>query len=183
MKSIEFYHHKNINIMEITSELSNRKPNNILSACLKMEVLCAEIYRKLARMFPGMLFPGENYLFTKLADSEERHAFIVQLGMRFHFISEMHDKVAPDIMDQICAATDFAEDIKSYIKPEKISLSKVLNMLIEMEESIAELYLHDLMRIKTDSRVLSYLQQFYKDEKYHAEMIKDFVKEKGYHLH
>ena len=160
--------------MERKSELSNHKPNDILNACLKMEVLCADIYRGLAEIFPGKLFSSENYLFTTLADSEDRHAFIVKLSMGFEKINEMHKMVDPDMLCQINAAIDFAKDVKSHIKPEKISLEKMLKMLIEMEESIAEVFLQNLMRTKKDSSVLSYIQKFYKDEKQHAEMLKDF---------
>jgi hypothetical protein len=145
-----------------------------------MEVLSADIYRELSNLFPGTLFPGENYLFTTLADSEDRHAFIVKLGVRIDEINKMHDIIEEDIMCHINAASDFAKDIRSNIKPEKTSLSKILLRLIEMEESIAEIYLQDLMRMKTKPKGLSYIQKFYIDEKYHAEMIKNFMKKKGY---
>ena len=169
--------------MERTTELSNQKSDDILTACLRMEVLCADIYRELARIYPGNQFPNENFLFNTLADSEDRHAFIVQLGMRFNKINKMHDMIVLDIVSQINDAIDRAKTVQSHIRTEKVSLKEMLKILIEIEESIAEIYLQDLMRNKTDSTILSYLQKFYTDEKHHAEMIKDLMKEKGYHFH
>ena len=51
-----------------------------------------------------------------------------------------------------------------------------LKTALKIEEAVAEKYLHKLMVMKTDSRAVSYIQQFYTETKSHAEMIKDFLK-------
>ena len=147
-----------------------------------MEMLCAELYRELAKVFPGNLFPKENYIFTTLADSEDRHAFILKLSMRFDETNKIHDKITQDILPHINETVNMAEDFSSEIKAEKISLEKAVEKALKIEETVAEIYLHGFMTTKTDLKSVAYIQQFYHETKSHAEMLKELMNEKGYCL-
>ena len=145
-----------------------------LNRCLKLEILCAEIYHAL-----GLLFPEAEDLFENLARSEERHADILMISLGFENIHEIPNNIVPFSSDNINESIRLAEHIKSRIENDKLSLNKSLSLLLKMEKSLAEIYLHETMTKETESDVISYLQQFYKDEQSHSEVIKEFMSDKG----
>jgi len=164
-------HRTNIYLWELNSmQLAER-----LKTCLKIEVLCAEIYHTL-----GGIFPEARELFDKLAKSEERHADIISISMGFNRINDLPDSFVPSSLEKVTETSNLAEDIKAIIENKRLSLEKSLSMLLRMEQSLAESYLHEIMVKDTDSDVIIFLQQFYNDEKSHAEEIKEFMAEKGY---
>ena len=146
-----------------------------LKTCLKIEVLCAEIYRTL-----GGIFPEAGELFEKLAKSEERHADIISISIGFNRIHDLTDSFVPSSLQKITETKKIAEDIRASIENKQLSLEKSLSMLLKMEQSLAESYLHERMVRDSDSDVILYLQQFYDDEKSHAEEIEALMAEKGF---
>ena len=146
-----------------------------LKTCMKIEVLCAEIYHTL-----GGIFPEARELFEKLAKSEERHADIISISIGFNRIHDLTDSFVPSSLQKMTETIKLAEEIKASIENKRLSLEKSLSMLLKMEQSLAESYLHETMVRDTDSDVILYLQQFYNDEKSHAEEIKKLMAVKGY---
>jgi rubrerythrin len=151
-------------------ELSER-----LKACLKIEIHCVEIYQKL-----GRLLPEAKDLFETLASSEERHADILTISVGFNDIHEIPNSIVPHSLEKISETVRFAEEINSSIDNNRLSLEQSLTRMLQMENSLAESYLHEVMTQATDSDVISYLQQFYEDEKSHADMIREFMLSKGF---
>jgi len=146
-------------------ELSER-----LNACLKVETLCEEIYYSLCS-----LFPEARELFQKLAEEEERHADILTICSGFQNVGALPDTIVLNSFPQIIKSIDTAEKVKAKIADEDISLFKALYMTLELEEAVAEIYFNEVMTEKSDIEVISYLQQFYKDEISHTQRIEDFI--------
>jgi rubrerythrin len=166
--------------MNITKKLTKYDLSEKLQACLKMEMQCADVYHTLVTLFPESWFPEARDLFQTLAEWEERHADIIAIGIEFSKIDEIPDIILPYELSLINLTLDIAQDIKARIGAERVTLKMALSMILKMEESAAESYLQDVMTKRTDSEVISYLQKFYKDEKTHAEMIKELMLKKGF---
>lgn len=148
-----------------------------LQACLKLETLAEEIYLSLCK-----LFPGASELFRLLAEEEARHADILTISAGFHKIGELPDEIVPDSMPQIKRALNIAGNIKERIDEKPISLRGALELSLDLEMSLAENYFNEIMSKKMDSEVISYLKKFYKDERSHADRIKNYMTEKGYSI-
>jgi len=166
--------------MSITEKLSKHGLSEKLQACLKMEMQCADVYHTLVTLFPERLFPDARELFKTLADWEERHADIIAISIQFNNVDEIPDIIVPDEMSLINVTLGIAQDIKSRLDDSRITLKMALSMILKLEESAGESYLQDVMTKQTDSEVILYLQQFYKDEKTHAEMIKELMLKKDF---
>lgn len=166
--------------MSITEKLTKYELSEKLQACLKMEMECADVYHTLVMLFPKRLFPDARELFQTLAEWEERHADIIAIGIQFNNINDIPDIIVPDEMSLINITLGIAQDIKSRLQVSRITLKMALSMVLKLEESAGESYLQDVMTKQTDSDVILYLQQFYKDEKTHAEMIKELMLKKGF---
>ncbi|UCE71342.1 MAG: hypothetical protein JSU99_08615 [Nitrospiraceae bacterium] len=166
--------------MSITEKLSKYGLSEKLQACLKMEMQCADVYHTLVTLFPERLFPDARELFQTLAEWEERHADIIAISIQFNNVDEIPDIIVPDEMSMINVTLGIAQDIKSRLDDSRITLKMALSMILKLEESAGESYLQDIMTKQTDSEVILYLQQFYKDEKTHAEMIKELMLKKDF---
>jgi len=143
-----------------------------LTACLKVEMLCEEIYYSLCN-----LFPEAKELFRQLAEEEERHADILTISTGFHKIDALPDKIVPDSPGRILESLHLAEKMKRTLEEDELFLREVLQMALELEESVAELYFNELMNEGSDDDVISYLQKYYKDEMSHVERIKRYILE------
>ena len=146
-------------------ELSER-----LNACLKVETLCEEIYYTLC-----FLFPEAKELFQKLAEEEERHADILTICTGFQDMGTLPDMIVLNSLPQIVKSIDIAEEIKARIAQGNISLIAALHMTLELEEAVAEIYFNEVMTEKSDTEVVSYLQQFYRNEISHTQRVGDFI--------
>jgi rubrerythrin len=166
---------KNKSNNTVKDDLSER-----LQACLKMETQCADVYTTLVTLFPRNLFPEARDLFETLAEWEKSHADIIAVSIGFNKIDEIPDIFVPSELSLIKNTLDIAQDIKASIQSQRVTLKVALYMVLKMEESLAESYLQDVMTQKIDLEIIKYLRRFYKDEKSHAEMIKELILKKGY---
>jgi bacterioferritin (cytochrome b1) len=60
-----------------------------------------------------------------------------------------------------------------------VTLEEVLAAVLELERSMAESYLHEVMTGETGNDVIAYLKQFYQDEKSHCDMVNDYLLRMG----
>jgi rubrerythrin len=141
-----------------------------LKACLKVELLCEEIYYKLCE-----LFPDSRELFQPIANTEKRHADILTICLGFNNLGDLPDIIVPGSLPLIKKSLDLTEHIKAQIN-NGITLKKALKMALDLENTTAENYFNEVMTKEADSEIIAYLQQFYKDEKSHSAMIKEYIK-------
>jgi bacterioferritin (cytochrome b1) len=145
-----------------------------LQACLEMEKLCADLYTYLSK-----LFTEAGDLFRKLAEDEERHADILTVSLGFHDIGELPDRIVPESPEHIRKSLDSAEDFRRLVTGGRVTLEEVLAAVLDLERSMAESYLHEVMTGETGDDVISYLKQFYQDEKSHCDRVKDYLLRMG----
>jgi rubrerythrin len=141
-----------------------------LQACLAMENLCADLYVYLSK-----LFTEAGDLFRRLAEDEERHADILTVSLGFHEIGELPDTVVPESPEDIRKSLHIAEEFKQCLKSGRVALAEALQVVLELERSMAESYLHEVMTADTESDVIAYLKQFYQDEKSHFDMVHEYL--------
>ncbi len=149
----------------------NTKLSERLEACLQIEILCEEIYYSLCD-----LYPEAEKLFQEIAENEKRHADILTICTGFNKVGDLPNAIVPSSLPLIKKSLDIVEHIKAEINEKKLSLKKALMSALELEKLTAENYFNEIMKKESDSDVISYLQQFYSDEKSHAEMINNFMK-------
>ena len=82
-----------------------------LAACLKIEMLCEEIYYSMCN-----LFPEAKKMFRQLAEEEERHADILTISSGFHKIGVLPDVIVPDSAPKIKESLDLAAKMKKAIE-------------------------------------------------------------------
>ncbi len=145
-----------------------------LEACLKIETFCEEIYYALCK-----LFPEARELFRQLAEEEERHADILTISAEFYNIDAMSERIVPNSVAKIQESLDLADKMRREIAVKTISLHEALEMALELEESVAEMYFNELMTDTSDEEIISHLQQYYKDEMKHTHRIRQYMLEKG----
>jgi rubrerythrin len=145
-----------------------------LEACLNVEMLCEEIYYSMCNSFPEA-----KQLFRQLAEEEGRHADILTISGGFHNLGVMSDIIVPNSAPKIKESLDLAKKMRREIEDKTISLREALQMALDLEESVAEVYFNELMTDKSDEEIISHLQQYYKDEMRHTERIKQYILEKG----
>lgn len=149
----------------MNTQLSER-----LKACLKVELLCEEIYYTLCK-----LFPDSKELFQLIADTEKRHADILTICLGFNKLGDLPDMIVPGSLQAIMKSLDIAKNMKTEIS-NGITLKMALRMSLELENTTAESYFNEIMTKEANSEIIAYLQQFYKDEKSHSSMIKEYIK-------
>jgi rubrerythrin len=141
-----------------------------LEACLKVELLCEEIYYSMCN-----LFPEAKKLFRQLAEEEERHADILTICSGFHKLGVMPDIIVPDSAPKIKESLELAEEMRQKVIEETLSLREALQMALDLEESVAEIYFNELMTEQSEEGIISHLQKYYKDEIPHTERIKQYI--------
>ena len=143
-----------------------------LEACLKIETLCEEIYYSLCNAFPEA-----KRLFRQLAEEEERHADILTISAGFHKLGLISDIIVPNSVPEIKESLDLAEKMRRTVTEQTLSLREALQMALELEASVAEVYFNELMTDTSDEEVISHLRQYYKDEMRHTDRIKQYILE------
>jgi hypothetical protein len=154
----------------MNQELSER-----IEACIVVELLAAEIYLILANSFPD-----ERGFFMDLCHEEQEHAEILTIGMGFQRVGEVPDYIVPASFLRIYESFTHAKDIKEKIENQKVSLKEALELMLELEESLAEKHFQDIFyHAENDSYIINKLRSLQSDSKRHADMIKDFMKSKN----
>jgi rubrerythrin len=142
---------------------------SILDMALRVETLAEKNYTDLA-----VLFPEAMPLFALLSREESRHADIITITMGFRDIDALPPEFAADILPLIQETLRIGELIEKKISRREITLEEALDLSVEMEETGAEAYFHDVMRGESTDSALNYIKQFYTDSRHHADLIREF---------
>jgi hypothetical protein len=152
------------------------KSSELITACVAVERICADIYRSL-----GVLFHEERRFWHELASEEENHELILTIGRKYHNVGRLSEKyIVPSYLPLIAETIREAGILKEKIGSRDITLKEALEMSLALEKATAESYLHEVMQRETDSTVLKRLQDLYYEEESQINTIKEFMKEKGF---
>jgi rubrerythrin len=145
-----------------------------LQACIFVEKSAAEIYRKLAD-----LFPGESSFFMELCHEEEDHAAILSMGKLYKMVSHLPESIVPESMPMIADALSLGNEIKARIESGDLTLKEALELALRMERSVAEEHLQWVLGIENDSETIRKLRKLQGESTTHAERIKAKLQQKG----
>jgi len=138
-----------------------------------VELLAANVYLKLAR-----LFPKEKSFFMELYQEESDHAAILTLSKGYHHIGKLPEHIVPDSFPVIDETLTLIKEIKAKLDTSDISLKEALEMALKLERSVAENHLQEILHNEGDSDIIKRLRTLQTDSRHHAEKIENFMRSK-----
>jgi bacterioferritin (cytochrome b1) len=145
-----------------------------LKACIAVESNVAEIYHTFRKMFPEA-----RDFWHQLAMEEENHAAILAVGEGFHRVGKLPDYFVPDSLPLINQSLTFIKEVQRRIEEEDISLKEALELSLQLERTMEESYLYEIITKETDSKMISKLQKLAVDTGSHIKQIEDYKAGKG----
>jgi len=142
-----------------------------IKACIKVEQVCADLYRLAAEKFPE-----EKELWKKLAKAEEAHTRVLIMSRSFHKLEALPESFLPHSMGLIELTLSALKKLRNKMETEKLTLPEVLEMCLTTELMTTESYLADLLSRETDSEVIKLFQRLTGDEKTHVELLEKALK-------
>jgi hypothetical protein len=145
-----------------------------IEACIVVELLAANVYLKLAR-----LFPEAKPFFMELYQEESDHAAILTLSKGYHQIGKLPEDIVPDSFSIINETLTLIKELKAKLDTSDISLKEALEMALKLEKSVAEDHLQETLNNEHDSDIIKKLRTLQTDSRHHAEKIENFMRSKG----
>ena len=141
-----------------------------LDACIQLEIAIGETYLKLSKMFPEA-----KELFDKLAIEEVNHAEILTKSKELNRDGELPEEFVNKLCSMVTEPLVYVQTLKHKIEKKQLSLQEALNFSLKIEQHGAEYYLQATMLNEAPHKAISLLQQLYTANKYHADMIREFM--------
>ena len=146
-----------------------------LRICIAVEEKAAKIYRELAS-----LFPDERGFWDELAKEEDTHAYILAVALGLDKVGRLPDYTVPTYLSVIKETLDMAHIIEEKIETKTISLKEAAEGALELETSVSESYLNDVMNKVTDSETIKKLQRLLNDTDSHVKRLRRFIADRGF---
>ncbi|MEJ2193186.1 MAG: hypothetical protein P8Y39_12755 [Nitrospirota bacterium] len=143
--------------------------------CSHFEEITAEAYDLLAEQFSDD--PEAWRFFSTLSLEEKDHANVMRFG-RVYGRPEKMPFPSPD-WPGIYRTIQMSEELLKRARSGRLSLQEALSLALGLEESTAEAYYFDLMRSEEDLGILKRLREIFSAEETHAEMIREFMAQRG----
>jgi rubrerythrin len=141
-----------------------------LDSCIKLEIAIGETYLKLSKMFPEA-----RELFDKLAIEEINHAEILTKSKELNIDGELSEEFVNKLCSMVTEPLVYVQTLKHKIEKKQLSLEEALNFSLKIEQHGAEYYLQATMLQEVTDKAISLLQQLYKANRYHADVIREFM--------
>ena len=141
-----------------------------LDSCIKLEIAIGEAYLKLSKMFPEA-----RELFDKLAIEEINHAEILTKSKELNIDGELSEEFVNKLCSMVTEPLVYVQTLKHKIEKKQLSLEEALNFSLKIEQHGAEYYLQATMLQEVTHKAISLLQQLYKANRYHADVIREFM--------
>jgi rubrerythrin len=138
-----------------------------IRACVMVELLAADIYEKMAE-----LFPEKRAFFMQLNTEEKNHAALLTAGKGLLRKEDIPDFVAPDSLSEIKEAIDFARGIRLRLDSEDLPLERAIELLIEFENTAAESNFHEVFDDKSEWEIIQKLGGLRVESGNHADRIR-----------
>ena len=141
-------------------------------ACMAVEAVCADVYRRLSERFPEA-----GSLWRTLSAEEEDHALRLESGKAgrengFLLDFSFFDRKS---MPFINGAIGCARALKNLLEAGGLTLEDALRMSLELEKNTVEGYFWDVLTGETDSETADWLKQLIGREKSHGERLAAFM--------
>ena len=141
-----------------------------LDVCIRLETAIGETYQALSKMFPEA-----KELFDKLAEEEANHAEILTKSKELNINGDLPKEFIQNLYSMVTEPLVYVHTLKHKIEKKQLSLQEALNFSLKLEQHGAEYYFQATMLKEATDKSISFLQQFHKANKYHADVIKEFM--------
>lgn len=124
------------------------RPTNrqILELCRQIETKCSELYRFFAKVHESN--PELKKLWLKTADEEDNHALQFQTALRM--LNDLVEKLRVD-GQRVQSALEFIQKVLDEAKTAAPSPKKALEQAIQLEETLADLHMHQAGEFKNEA--------------------------------
>jgi rubrerythrin len=142
-----------------------------LKECIDIEIKTADVYSQLAA-----LFPQARDLFRDLARSEEEHGNLLSMACDLEALCRLPERFQVVSSGSLSTAKSLLAALSSRLEGAGFSgLDEALALALELEDAQAEGYFMEFMEREEELELVRYLKRFYRDEKSHAERIREFM--------
>lgn len=148
-----------------------------LRKCIDVEEACSRVYEVLGALFEDDAEASD--LLRTLSLEEREHAYIISYGMMFHRMGRLPDDFVCEL-SKIGQSIVLAEKLHSKVYSGILRLEEAMRLALELEQSTVEVYFFETIQRKTDNEVLEKLRRMHSAEKTHVDMVKEFMKARGY---
>lgn len=135
----------------------------LLKSSINLEVEVGNLYRRLA-----IYYPQFKNVFEELAKEEENHAMILHLAEEFNV-----NGLLPENDSEINRALERVIELEKEIEGRTLPLDVIIDRLIELENTMAESLLQEVMQGQEGNIKFLNLKRLYISEKHHAERLKE----------
>ena len=143
---------------------------SILKKCSALEADIADIYRKFSGLYPEM-----RDLWDDIAAEEDGHAATLMFASKFAEKGQLPNIVPHKLITYLEGTVDMVEAVKGMIGEDALTLDDALGMALNLEQTVHENYLFEIMRIEFDSDVLDRLKLIATETESHASRIKQMM--------
>jgi|GEM_PF-3490894 len=142
----------------------------ILKKCSALESDIAEIYRKF-----GGLYPEARDLWDDIASEEDGHAATLMFASKFAEKGQLPNIVPPKLITYLEGTVDMVDAVNRMIRDDALTLDAALGMALNLEQTVHENYLHEILRLEVGSDVLKRLKLIATETESHAARIKQMM--------
>jgi rubrerythrin len=148
---------------------------NVIDGCIQMEQTVASIYSMFMQ-----LFPEEKMLWEDLLRDETDHALWLTDANYIESIDLLPSNDILPSMKQIEHSLKFADNKRTQIKINPVTMEEALNIALKLEETMVEAFANELKANLFSSDYSSLCEKLLIAEKLHIDKIEDMMMKKGF---
>jgi hypothetical protein len=140
---------------------------------IDVEMTCGEIYEALADVYPD-----DRATWRYFATVEKNHSITALIALRFCRIGKLPEEFE-EYLSGVEDTLRLAREIRKDVRANRSLPAGVAQRLMELEESACKAHFRQLMKLQTDSEVVSNLRKLLIDVDQHVEELRAFLESKG----
>lgn len=156
----------------------NHELKDRLNGCIAVEYAVAAVYNSFMK-----IFPDERNFWEGLHNDEVAHSAFLINALNLYDSAHLPPEMHPPALPYVVKTLEFANNINYKIRLNPISLKEALKMALELEETMVETFVNDLMgSLLNDNKILSGsdIEKVIAAEKEHASRIRNMMFRKGF---
>ncbi|MBI5742083.1 MAG: hypothetical protein HZA16_15400 [Nitrospirae bacterium] len=147
--------------------------DSVIKGCIKVEKTAAAIYKKLSQ-----LFPEHRDFWKSLFDDEVKHLAFLRDVKSLGLVEDLQKRGPLPPASTIDSTQTLADAIADKAKGPSFSMSKALKMVLNLEESMVEIYTNKIIADLMSNESEMSLKQLVAEENSHIRKIKRMMKAK-----
>ena len=153
----------------------NTQLNQIIEESLKLELNVADLYELFSNAFPE-----DSSFWNKLSLEEKNHADLIKTGKELlATCDEFPPKILAASLDEIIKANNKLSSLLKEYKNKAPLKEDAFAAAIFLEEAAGEIHFQNAISKDTNSSYIKIFQELNKDDKDHAQRIREYMNSKG----